>query len=259
MKTLIYNLFELKESKISKLFNYFIFFLIILSILSIVLESISDFVNDYKTYLEWFSFFSIFIFSIEYILRVYISDITHPSKNKFNSMLKFIFSTHGIIDLFAILPFYLPFLVKVDLRFLRILRLTKVLRIFKVNRYTNSLNLIGCVIKEKKPELLITGFITLLTIIIASFLIYYAENEAQPEKFPDILSSIWWAVATLTTVGYGDVYPITSIGKIISGFIALLGIGIIALPTGLISSGFMDKIQESKKEKTCPYCNKKLK
>ena len=133
------------------------------------------------------------------------------------------------------------------------------MRILKINRYNNSLNLIWTVFKEKKAELAITGFITLLILIIASFLMYYIEGQAQPDKFPNIIASFWWAIATLTTVGYGDVYPITGFGKFVSGLIAVLGIGLVALPTGLVSAGFMEKIGKSDKEsKKCPHCGKEV-
>ncbi len=148
-------------------------------------------------------------------------------------------------------------IIKVDLRFLRILRLTRVLRVLKVNRYNNSLNLIWTVIKEKKSELVVTGFVALLILIFASFIMYNVEGPAQPDAFPNILSAMWWAVATLTSVGYGDIYPITGLGKIISSFIALLGIGLVALPTGLISAGFISKIENNKPDsetKKCPHC-----
>lgn len=168
-----------------------------------------------------------------------------------------------MIDLFAILPFYLPMLIKMDLRFLRALRLTRFLRILKVNRYNDSLNLIWTVIKEKKSELVVTGFVTFLILLLASFTMYYIEGEKQPDQFPNILATFWWAIATLTTVGYGDVYPITGLGKLISGLIAILGIGLVALPTGLISAGFMSKIENRKQndsdDEKCPHCGKNIK
>ena len=151
-------------------------------------------------------------------------------------------------------------LIKADLRFLRILRLSRFLRILKVNRYTNSLKLIWSVIKEKKSELIVTGFATLLLLIIASFIMYNIEGEKQPDVFPNILASFWWAIATLTTVGYGDVYPITGLGKFISGLIALMGIGLVALPTGIISSGFIKRLEKQKKDEEiiCPHCGKRI-
>jgi len=243
--------------KSNLIFDYSILTLIILSVLSIILESFPEIIRDFGTQLRAFNIFTITIFTIEYLLRLYVSDLTHPSHSKFKSAFKFIFSGYGLIDLLAILPFYIPMLIKVDLRFLRILRLTRVLRILKVNRYNNSLMLIGTVIKEKRSELAVTGFVTLLLLVFASFIMYYVEGPAQPEAFPNILSALWWAVATLTTVGYGDIYPITGLGKIISGFIALLGIGLVALPTGLISAGFISKIENKKSDnevKRCPHC-----
>jgi voltage-gated potassium channel len=178
----------------------------------------------------------------------------------------------ALIDLFAILPFYLPMVIVIDLRFLRILRLARILRIFKIQRYNNSLSLISSVIDNRKEELIVTLFITFLLLLLASSIMYFVETNSQPESFPNIIASFWWAIATLTTVGYGDVYPVTVIGKILSGIIALLGIGIVALPTGIISSGFIEEMNKGKKncnntenrdtsekeKKYCPYCGKKL-
>lgn len=260
MKTAIYQLVEKGShgKRRNKIFDYFILTLILLNVIALILESIPEINNTYGRLLDAFNLFSIVIFTIEYLLRLYIADLTHPSTSRFRSVLKFIFSVYGLIDLLAILPFYLPMFIKMDLRFLRTLRLTRFLRILKVNRYNNSLNLIGTVIKEKKSELIVTGFVTILMLLLASFMMYYIEGDVQPDKFPNILASFWWAVATLTTVGYGDVYPITGLGKLISGFIAIMGIGLVALPTGLISAGFMNKIEEKKDKDTCPHCGKNI-
>ncbi len=258
MKEKMYRIIEKGShgKKGNLFFDYLIMSLILLSIISIILESITEVSFKYGSILRIFNTFSIIIFSIEYLIRAYVSKLTHPSSSNSKSFLKFVISPYAIIDLLAILPFYLPLLFKLDLRFLRVLRLTRFFRILKVNRYNNSLNLIWSVIKEKKPELLITGFVAFIILIIASFLMYHIEGQHQPEKFPNILESFWWAIATLTTVGYGDVYPVSGFGKIISGIIALLGIGLVALPTGLISAGFMNKIED--KEKKCPHCNKNI-
>ncbi|MDP2423753.1 MAG: ion transporter, partial [Bacteroidales bacterium] len=188
-----------------------------------------------------------------------VSDLTHPSTGRIKSVFKFVFSFYGLIDLFAITPFYLPFLIKIDLRFLRVLRLMRFFRLLKINRYNNSLNLIWAVIKEKKSELAITGFVSLLILIIASFFMYEIEGDIQPDKFPNIFSCFWWGIATLTTVGYGDVYPITAMGQFISGIIAILGIGLVALPTGIVSAGFMEKIGKRNSTDKCPHCGKDMK
>ena len=263
LKTKIFKLVEKGShgNRINRAFDYFIMTLIILSVLSIILESIPEIVNDFGTLLNMFNLFSIIIFSIEYLLRLYVSDLTHPSNNRIKSALKFMFSIYGLIDLLAILPFYLPMFIKIDLRFLRALRLTRFLRILKINRYNNSLTLIWQVVKEKRSELAVTGFLAFLILFIASFLMFFVEGDAQPDKFPNILASFWWAIATLTTVGYGDIYPITAMGKIISGLIAIIGIGLIALPTGIISAGFINKIEsqkENKNQQVCPHCGNSI-
>ncbi|WP_430816157.1 ion transporter [Carboxylicivirga sp. RSCT41] len=259
MRKLIYKLIDKNDgSRLSTIFDYVIMTLIVLSVVSIILESIESIKVSYGGYLKAFNIFSITIFSIEYLLRIIASGKTHPANNKFKSALKFIFSTYGIIDLLAILPFFLPMLIKLDLRFLRALRLTRILRILKLNRYNSSMNLIWLVIKEKRPELTVTGFISFLILLISSFLMYYIEGKEQPEAFPNILASFWWAVATLTTVGYGDVYPVTAMGRVLAGLIAILGIGIIALPTGIISSGFLTKVERLKSSNKCPHCGGEL-
>ncbi|TKG88369.1 ion transporter [Puteibacter caeruleilacunae] len=259
MKTRIYNIVEKGShgKRTNRIFDYVILVLILASVTTIVLQSVPEIDAAYHDFFISFNIFSVIVFSIEYLLRLYVSDLTHPAKNRFRSALKFITSGYGIIDLLAILPFYLPFFMKVDLRFLRAVRLTRFLRILKVNRYNDSLGLIWSVVKEKKEELAVTGFLTFLVLLLSSFIMYYVEGKVQPDKFPNILSSFWWAVATLTTVGYGDVYPITAVGKFISGVIALLGIGIVALPTGIIGSGFMEKVSETRQKKKvhrCPHC-----
>ena len=168
----------------------------------------------------------------------------------------------ALIDLLAILPFYLPFIIPIDLRVLRMLRMVRLFRVFKVNRYTNALTSIGAVFKEKKNQLLSSIFVVMVLMVIASVLMYNIENEVQPEAFSNAFSALWWAVATFTTVGYGDVYPITTAGKILSALIAFLGIALVAVPTGIISAGFMEQIGKDKDEiekEYCPYCGRKLK
>ena len=230
-----------------------------MNVVAIILESIPEINRSFETTLWAFEIFSVVIFTIEYLFRIYISDITHPSSTRLKSAFRFVFSAYGIIDLLAILPFYLPFVVRIDLRFLRILRLLRFMRILKITRYNKSLNLIWSVIREKRSELIMTGFLALLVLIIASFLMYYIEGNTQPDQFPDILSAFWWAIATLTTVGYGDVVPVTGMGKFISGIIAILGIGIVALPTGIISAGFKDRLdRKRRRRKKCPHCGEKI-
>ena len=164
-----------------------------------------------------------------------------------------------IFDLIAILPFYLPMIMLIDLRFVRVLRLFRLLRVFKLGRYSESLRTLANVLKRKKEELFITIFVVMILLIIASSLMYFIENEAQPEIFSSIPSAMWWGVATLTTVGYGDAYPVTPVGKLLGAVIALLGIGMFALPTGILGSGFVEEMQRKReKRKICPNCGKEI-
>lgn len=166
----------------------------------------------------------------------------------------------AVIDLLAILPFYLPFIFPIDLRVLRTIRVIRLFRLFKVNRYTNSLSIIAKVFKSKASQLISSVFVVGLLMIISSVLMYSIENPVQPEVFKNAFSGLWWAVATFTTVGYGDIYPITGAGKILSAIIAMLGIGLVAVPTGIISAGFIENISDGREEEKhyCPYCGKKI-
>jgi len=254
---------KVKGSKINKCFEIFIISLIVLSIIEIILESYESVSFKYQSQLRFFEFLAITVFSIEYLLRLWTADLKYPSEGKVSSRFKFVTSVMGIIDLLALLPFFLPLIFKFDLRFIRILRVFRLFRIFKLNRYSKAFNLLGSICREKKNEIFVTLFINAILILIASTIMYNLENEIQPDKFPNIVETFWWAIATLTTVGYGDVFPVTSLGKIMSGIIATLGIGLVALPTGIISAGFVEKIQESKKEKLadfkyCPHCGKEI-
>lgn len=162
----------------------------------------------------------------------------------------------AIIDLLAILPFYLPF-VGVDLRLLRMLRLLRIFRLFKIARYLKALNLMKRVFSKKKEELIIALIFTIFLLLIASTLMYYVENEVQPENFSSIPETMWWGIATLTTVGYGDIYPISGLGQILGGVIAIIGIGLFALPTGILAAGFSEELSQVKfKENNCSTCGK---
>ena len=167
------------------------------------------------------------------------------------------------MDLFAILPFFLPLIVPVDLRVLRILRLLRLPRLLKINRYTKALSTIGNVFRRKTAQLISSIFVVLVLMVISSIFMYNIENAAQPAVFVNAFSGLWWVLITLTTVGYRDTYPVTALGKVLGITIALLGLGLVAVPTGIISAGFMEDIaveKEAKKEAKhfCPYCGKTL-
>ncbi len=255
MKKRIFKIIEKAEDGdvSSKIFDNAILVLIVMTVISIILESFDSLSNSYSNVFFVFEVFTVTIFTIEYLLRVWTADLKYEGKSKAISRVLYIFSFMALVDLFAILPFYLPMIIPFDLRFLRILRLTRIFRIFKLNRYSKALNLIAKVIRDKKEELLATISIMILIVLISSTLIYYAEHEIQPAGFPNIVASFWWAIATLTTVGYGDIYPVTGVGKVLSSIIAITGIGLVALPTGILSSGFMEEISRKRTIK-CPKC-----
>jgi voltage-gated potassium channel len=245
-------------SNLNLVFDYFIMGLILLNVVAIILESITEIYEPYHQAFRIFEIVSVIIFSAEYLLRLSVAHLTHPARNRLISMIKYATSTYGLIDLFAVLPFYLPIFFKIDLRFIRALRLIRFARILKIGHYSKSLHLLRMVILDKKTELSLTIYIVAILLVLSSILMYYIEGSAQPEQFPNILATFWWAIATLTTVGYGDVYPITGWGKVISSLIALMGIGLVALPTGVISAGFISRIEKEKEEEStvCPYCGK---
>jgi voltage-gated potassium channel len=245
------------NSVLAKAVNYSIITLIVLNVIAFVLSTESSINAKLSKFFDIFEIFSIIIFSIEYFLRI----LTCPSSDKFQGnfkgRIKFIFTPMAIVDLISILPFYLPF-IGIDLRVVRVLRIFRIFRIAKIARYYSSLKLIQRVFRSRKEELLLTSFIMIALLLISATLMYYAEQEAQPNKFASIPEAMWWAVITLSTVGYGDVSPITPMGKIIGGIIAVIGVGLFALPVGIIGSGFLEEIQKGKNNKSCPHCGKEL-
>jgi voltage-gated potassium channel len=168
-------------------------------------------------------------------------------------------SALGLIDLLVILPFYLP-AVALDLRVLRVartFRVTRLIRVGKLGRYSTALQTLGRVVVVKRAELLATGALLVVLLLIAATVMYYAENTAQPAEFSSIPAAMWWAVATLTTVGYGDVAPVTATGRLIGSVVANLGIGMFALPTGILGAAFMEEYQQSGGAKSrCPHCGR---
>ena len=220
------------------LFDKFIYLLIIANVVAMILESHVSIRDVYGDLFRIFESISIYIFSFEYIYRIRLAYMD----KRMRGVAKYVFSTFGLIDLISILPFYLNQFVKVDGRFLRILRLFRLTRIFKLGRESSSLKLFIKALKGVKNELRFTLFLSALAILFSASAIYYLENEAQPDKFSSITESIWWATVSLATVGYGDVYPITAGGKIFASIISLIGIGIVAIPTGIISASFVEEI-----------------
>lgn len=253
MRRLRKKVFEIVEASPDKkgsswYFDLFLISLISLNVLAIILESVKSIRVEYDSFFTNFELFSVTFFSVEYLVRVWSCVEDKDYDGSFRGRLKFIFSPMAIIDLLAILPFYLV-MFTIDLRLLRILRLLRLFRLFKVVRYLSALKAIREVFKDKKEQLILSIIFIFFMLLIVSSLMYYIENEAQPDVFSSIPATMWWGVATLTTVGYGDVYPITPQGQVLGGIIAILGIGLFALPTGILASGFSDALDSAKEEK----------
>ena len=224
IKQKLKRIIEETDTKAGKAFNLSIQALILLSLLAFSIETLPDLDEQTKHYLRIFEIITVAIFTIEYFLRIFVAD----------KKLSFIFSFYGIIDLCAILPFYIT--TGVDLRSIRIFRMLRLFRIFKILRYSNALNRFKNAILLVKEELILFIVVTFFLLFVSSVGIYYFEGNTQPEQFGSVFHCMWWAIITLTTVGYGDVYPITVGGKIFTSIIVLIGLGIVAVPTGLIAS-----------------------
>ena len=256
--------------RLSQAVDIVIIAVILANMAAVVLES---FEGLYERYAGWFAaleLVSVALFTVELALRLWTCDLLRPGRTWPVAVMRFLVSPVGLIDLLAIVPFYLPLLIPVDLRVVRILRLVRFLRLLKLTRYTRSVSAIAAVVRERRHELLVAVFLTSLLLMVASTLMYYLESKVQPDAFPNIIASLWWAVATLTTIGYGDVFPVTGLGRLLSGIIAVLGIGLVALPTAIISSGFVEALARNKAEaadeqasdavstRFCPHCGKPL-
>jgi voltage-gated potassium channel len=208
-----------------RLFDIFIQLLIVLSLATFSIETLPDLSTASLKLLHQLEFITVLIFSIEYVLRIIVSE----------KSLKYIFSFYGLVDIFAILPFYLS-TGGLDLRIVRSFRLMRLFRIFKLTRYSEAMKRFRDAFTQAKEELVLFFSITLIILYLSSVGIYYFEHTAQPEVFKSIFHSLWWAVSTLTTVGYGDIYPVTVGGKLFTFVILMIGLGVVAVPAGILAS-----------------------
>ena len=229
----------------NRIFELFITSLVLLSIVCVFATTfdLSDGVVRQLNILE--AVISV-VFTIEYGLRLLTADLLYPDMPRWKAIIRYVCSSIAIIDLLAILPFYLPMVFSCNLLAIRSFRLLRLMRVFKLNRYFESLAAIGEVLRAKSCELLGSMFIVMLMLILSSLAIYEVEHDAQPGVFKNAFSGLWWAVATLTTVGYGDIYPITMLGRLFGTITAFLGIGLVAIPTGIISSGLIEYWESTK-------------
>lgn len=231
----------------SKTFDIFIITLIFLNMINLSLESVPFIYDRYKYYIKIFELISVIIFTLEYVLRIWVSVEALGKTSNTKKRMKYLFSFMALIDLLAILPFFIQKLFLMDIRFLKVLRLLRLIRVFKVGKYSNSIGALLRVFNKKKADLIIVYFLIMIVLIIAANVMYIAENEAQPEIFSNVFQGMWWGMVTIAGIGYGDIYPITVVGKLLAGIIAIMGIIIFAIPVGILGSAFIEDLDLRKK------------
>lgn len=244
----------------ARIVSYGLIGLILLNVLAVMVESVAWIRAGYEAWLNDFEIFSVTVFVAEYLLRLWSCTASHEYERPVAGRLRFALTPLAIIDLLAVLPSLLLW-GGVDLRFLRILRLARLIRLAKLGRYSRALQTMRAVVLARREELLMALMVMVMILVVASSLMYMAENERQPQAFSSIPAAMWWGIMTLTTVGYGDVYPVTVLGKVTAAVIAVAGIGLFALPAGILGSGFVElrgQQKASPKEGKCPHCGKRL-
>ena len=221
--------------------------IVIINLIVTVMYTFNRMEADYGPLLLTIEGCTVAFFAVDYILRVWTAQFIRPGMPERRAVWKYVTSFTGVVDLLSWLPYYLPFFFPAGAAVFRILRVVRIFRLFQINAYYDSLNVIGEVINSKRQQLFSSVFIILVLMLASSLCMYSLENGAQPEVFSNAFSGIWWSVSTLLTVGYGDIYPITIPGKIMGIFISFLGVGMVAIPTGIISAGFVDQYSRLKR------------
>lgn len=234
-----------KSDWMSRYLDLFLIALIAINVAAVILETVESIEARFAASFWVIEVISVAAFSVEYFVRVWVSVEDPKFKDRPNPRLSYMLSPLALIDLLAILPFYLGFFLKIDLRFLRVLRL---LRILKLTRYSSAMSMLLEVLREEANSFFAGFFILIVLLVLASSGAYLAEHEMQPDKFGSIPAAMWWAMATLTTVGYGDVVPITPIGQLFGALVAVVGIGMAALPAGILASGMADRLRRTREE-----------
>lgn len=237
-----------------------IILLILLNIVALILETVEPIYNLNRFAFELFEDCSLAVFTIEYVVRMWAVTADPRFSRPVAGRIRFALTPLAIIDLLAILPLFFP-PPSVDARFIRVVRVLRIFRVLKLVRYFRALRLLGQVIFNRKEELVSIFLVLLILLSISSSLMYFVEHEDQPEVFTSIPATMWWSIVTLTTVGYGDTYPITALGQTIAAIIAILGIGMFALPAGILGAGFVEALAAHRSDdpaRHCPHCGKQL-
>ena len=225
-----------KDDLTSRAFDIFIVLTIITNIAVLFLETFDE-LNAYAPLFKTVETVTVVIFCVEYLLRIWTAEYLYPGRGRLKAVFKFLVSFDGIVDLCTILPF---FFLSGFIAF-RMLRVVRIFHLFRINAYYDSFNVITSVLYEKKNQIISSVFIIMVLIMASSLCMYSAEHEVQPGVFNNAFSGIWWSISTILTVGYGDIYPVTILGRIMAIIISFLGVGVVAIPTGIISAGFVER------------------
>lgn len=236
-----------KGETASEMFDIFITLVILINLAAIIFSTY-DVSAKYSTAISIIEAVTVIIFTIEYILRLWTAGYLYPEKSKAGAILSFMLSFEGVIELVSILPFYLPGDFPVGVVAFRIFRIIRIFRLFSLNTKYDAFNVITDVIKDKKNQIFSSVFMIIILMVAASLLMYSVEHDAQPDVFKNAFSGIWWATSTLLTIGYGDIYPVTFVGKALAIVISFLGVGMVAIPTGIISAGFVEQYTKVNKQ-----------
>jgi voltage-gated potassium channel len=249
---------EVRDTGLERATNTMLAALILANVAAVVLESMDSVRARFAGAFDAFEWFSVAVFTVEYLLRVWSATADPRFAHPVTGRLRFMLTPGAIVDLVAIVPAYLP--TALDLRFARIVRLGRMMRILKIGRYSRPLRTFGRVFHTRRDDLVLVGALLVVLLVVSSSAMYFLENRAQPETFSSIPASMWWAVSTLTTVGYGDIYPVTPLGKVVGSFLAMLGIGFFALPAGILAGAFARELRPQKAEGSiaCPHCGKTI-
>lgn len=247
----------LADSRAAKLLRAFLLTLILANVLAVILESVPEIERRWGAWFWWFEAASVSLFTVEYVVRIWAIVRNPRFSTPVLGRLRYAVTPLALIDLIAIVPSLILFL-PVDLRFVRSVRLLRMLRIFKTSRYSRAYGAIALAFRSSREQLVISLSILLTLLLISSGLMYFAERDAQPEEFSSIPAALWWGVTTLTTIGYGDVIPITPIGRTISAVISILGIGVFALPAGILAAAFARYSMHDHAPSRCPHCGKAI-
>ncbi len=235
------------EDPVSRGYDFFCAFVVILNLCINVMETFEDLNLRFGATFKSVEFLTIAFFAVDYVLRMWTADYLYRNEGRPRAMVRYAFSFSGIIDLLSFLPYFLPFMFPGGAVAFRMIRVIRIFRLFRINSYYDSLNVITEVLRSKRQALLSSVFIILVLMLASSLCMYSLEHEAQPEIFKNAFSGIWWSASTLLTVGYGDIYPVTTLGKTLGIIISFLGVGMVAIPTGIISAGFIEQYALIKK------------